>query len=52
MLHRYEVCYDGGMKYVVAGSPEAALAKFKEEWEQFGDVAPVAWIGAAWSTTN
>lgn len=49
MAYRFEVCWDGGSRFEVAETAEGAIAKAKENWEEYGDEAPEMWTGDMWS---
>lgn len=46
---RYESATYSGMQFVVAITPEQAIAIFCERWEMYGDVAPSCWVAGCWS---
>jgi hypothetical protein len=46
----FEFCGSAGTKFVRAGSDEEALAKFKDDWSDYGDTPPVSsWVSARWT---
>ena len=45
----FEICYDGGTKFVCADDDDTALSEFARAWSEYGDTPPTAWIIARWS---
>jgi hypothetical protein len=48
----YEVSFEGGNRFVIAGSDKEALAKFKDQWEEDGEREPEAWVSARWAVQS
>mgnify|MGYP001593035489 FL=1 len=44
----FEICYDGGTKFVCADDDDTALSEFARAWSEYGDTPPTAWIIARW----
>lgn len=45
----YESATSSGEQFVLATSPEEALAKFDERWAEHGDKVPSRWISQTWA---
>lgn len=52
-MMRFEISYEradrSGSKFVLARTDDEALAKFREQWEEFGDPAPSAWVSGRYA---
>jgi hypothetical protein len=46
----FETAWTSGFRRVLARNGDEALAKFREEWSEYGDVSPSCWLtGACWN---